>query len=310
MRNTFVRSLLELAERDERVLLLTADLGYTVLEPFADRFPSRFFNVGVAEQNAIGLATGLADAGFVPFVYSIATFATMRPYEFIRNGPLLHRLPVRVVGVGGGFEYSTAGPTHHALEDVALLRVQPAATVIVPADFAQARTSLHASWDLPGPIYYRLGKDETRAVPGLHGHFELGRAQNIRAGDSARLFAMGPVAIEAVAAAEQLAEEGLTCGVTVVASVAPAPVADLAEALARTPVALSVEAHYAVGGLGSLLSEVIAEHGLATRLIRCGVTAAPTGRSGSEQHFLRGHGLDRNSLVSTVREALAVSVPR
>src|SRR5262249_21341178 len=123
MRATFVRTLGELADRDPRILLLTADLGYTVLEPFAERFPDRFFNVGVAEQNMVGLATGLADAGFLPFLYSIATFASLRAYEFVRNGPVFHRLAVRIVGVGGGFEYGPAGPTHHALEDVGVMRI-------------------------------------------------------------------------------------------------------------------------------------------------------------------------------------------
>ena len=128
MRYAFVTTLLELAERDERILLLTGDLGFTVLEPFAEKFPyrsdlrrNRFFNVGVAEQNMVGVGTGLAEAGYIPFLYSIATFAAIRPYEFIRNGPALHRLPVRIVGVGGGFEYGSAGPTHWALEDIALM---------------------------------------------------------------------------------------------------------------------------------------------------------------------------------------------
>src|SRR3982750_4446379 len=102
MRAAFVRTLVELAERDDRVFLLTGDLGFMALEPFAERFPRRFVNVGVAEQNMVGVATGLAEAGFVPFVYSIAPFATLRPYEFIRNGPVHQRLPVRIVGIGGG----------------------------------------------------------------------------------------------------------------------------------------------------------------------------------------------------------------
>src|SRR5690242_21944549 len=104
MRQAFTKALTHIAENDPRIVLLTADLGYTVLEPFAERFPDRFFNVGVAEQNMVGLATGLAEAGFIPFLYSIVTFATLRAYEFIRNGPILHQLPVRIVGVGGGFE--------------------------------------------------------------------------------------------------------------------------------------------------------------------------------------------------------------
>jgi transketolase len=142
VRATFIRTLVELAEEDERIVLLTGDLGFTVVEPFAERFPDRFFNVGVAEQNMVGVATGLAEAGFVPFAYSIATFATLRSYEFVRNGPVLHHLPVRIVGVGGGLEYGMNGLTHYALEDIAVMRTQPGMTVLAPADFQQARTAL------------------------------------------------------------------------------------------------------------------------------------------------------------------------
>ena len=119
MRRAFVRTLVELAAANPRLLLLTGDLGYNALEPFAERFPDRFFNAGVAEQNMVGMATGLAEAGFIPFCYSIVTFASLRPYEFIRNGPVLHRLPVRIVGMGGGFDYGPQGATHHGLEDLA-----------------------------------------------------------------------------------------------------------------------------------------------------------------------------------------------
>src|SRR2546422_6362625 len=137
MRGAFIRGLVEIADRDPRVLLVTGDLGFTVIEPFADRYPERFFNAGVSEQNMVGLATGLAEAGRIPFVYSIATFATLRPYEFIRNGPIAHHLPVRIVGIGGGFDYRTQGLTHHALEDIGVLRVQPGITIVAPADATQ-----------------------------------------------------------------------------------------------------------------------------------------------------------------------------
>jgi len=175
VRAAFAQTLTELAEQDPRVLLLTGDLGYMALEPFSDAHPDRFFNAGVAEQNMVGMATGLAEAGFVPFVYSIVNFATLRPYEFIRNGPVLHQLPVRIVGMGGGFEYGTAGPSHHGLEDVGVMRLQPGLTVIAPADHQQARTAIAETWDLPGPVYYRLGKDDKTTVPGLDGRFALAR---------------------------------------------------------------------------------------------------------------------------------------
>ena len=172
MRGAFINTLVELATSDPRILLLTGDLGYTVLEPFSKKFPDRFFNVGVAEQNMVGLSTGLSEAGFIPFLYSIVTFASLRPYEFIRNGPILHQLPVRIVAIGGGFEYGHAGPTHHGLEDVGVMRIQPGITVIAPADAEQTRNALLETWDLPGPVYYRLGKNDKTTVPGLAGQFE------------------------------------------------------------------------------------------------------------------------------------------
>ena len=167
VRATFVRTLVELAEEDKRIVLLTGDLGFTVVEPFAERFPDRFFNVGVAEQNMLGVATGLAEAGYVPFAYSIATFATLRSYEFVRNGPVLHRLPVRVVGVGGGLEYGMNGLTHYALEDIAVMRAQPGMTVLAPADHQQARAALIASRASPGPglLQARQERDRDGAGP-------------------------------------------------------------------------------------------------------------------------------------------------
>jgi transketolase len=304
MRGAFTRSLVELAEREPRILLLTGDLGYTVLETFAERFPDRFFNVGVAEQNLVGVATGLAEAGLIPFCYSIATFISLRSYEFIRNGPILQRLPVRIVGVGGGFEYGPAGATHHALEDVGIMRLQPGLTVIAPADHEQARTAVLATWKRPGPIYYRLGKDDRTAVTGLGGRFELGRIQLIREGAHLLIITMGSIAGEVASAAATLADQGIFCTVAVVASINPAPVDDLAALLARFPLALTVEAHYVIGAVGSLVSEVVAERGLGCRVVRCGVRTTPGATTGSQGYLHHLHGLSSNALVQTALKEL------
>jgi transketolase len=304
VRTAFARTLAELASRDERILLLTGDLGYKALEPFSERFPARFFNVGVAEQNMMGLATGLADGGFVPFAYSIVTFASLRAYEFIRNGPVAHRLPVRIVGVGGGFDYGSAGPTHHGLEDVGVMRLQPGLTVLAPADSDQARAMLLATWDLPGPIYYRIGKDDRAAVAGLDGRFALGRSEIVREGTDILLLALGSVAEEAVAAAEELQRSGLSCAVAVVSTLSPPPVEDLARHLERFETALTIEAHYLTGGLGSLVAEVIAERGIACRLTRLGVKDPSDGLSGSPRYYLRRHGLSREAIAAAVKGTL------
>lgn len=308
MRSAFVGALLELMERHSRILLLTGDLGFTVLEPFRERFPDRFFNVGVAEQNMVGLATGLAEAGFIPFVYSIATFASLRPYEFIRNGPILQRLPVRIVGIGGGFDYGTAGSSHHSLEDIGIMRIQPGISVVVPADYEQARTAILATWNLPQPVYYRIGKDEKTLIPGLKGQFDLEKAQVVREGSDLAIVAIGSVASEAVSAAKVLAGQGISCAVVVVASLNPAPIEHLAEILKNLPLAITVEAHYVVGGIGSLVSEIVAERSLQCQVVRCGAKVAPTGMFGSQAYMHQQHGISGKKLAEAACAALGVRI--
>jgi transketolase len=277
------------------------------LEPFSEKFPKRFFNVGVSEQNMVGLATGLAEAGMVPFIYSIAPFATLRPYEFIREGPLLHRLPVRVVGIGGGMEYGPNGMSHYSLEDIAVMRAQPNMTVIAPADHMQARQALLASTDVPGPIYFRLGKDDTTVVPGLNGAFALGRMQLVREGPDAAIIAMGPIAAEALAAAGLLAARGLDCAVAVVASVSPPPEDDIENLLAGRSLVVTVEVHYAAGGLGSLVAEVIAERKIGVRLLRQCVRSMPDGLVGSQRYMERSFGLSAEQMAGAVIQELAAT---
>jgi len=299
VRQTFVASLAEIAAKDPRVVLLTADLGYTVVERFADRFPARFFNVGVAEHNMVGVASGLAASGFIPFVYSIAPFAVLRPYEAIRNGPVQHHLPVRIVGVGGGMEYGQNGPSHFALEDVAVTRTQPGLRIVVPADCPQARAALDATWALPGPTYYRLGKDEQSLVPDLDGRFDMGRVEQIGDGADIALVAMGPMAIEARAALDQLRASGRRGTLYVVSMLSPAPVEDLAVKLARFAAVMTVEAHFVNGGLGSLVAEIIAERGLQCRLTRGGVREQPQGVLGHERDLLRRFSLTAETLAAS-----------
>lgn len=305
MRGPFLRSLVQLARRDERILLLTGDLGFAAIEPFADEFPDRFCNVGVAEQNMLGIATGLAEAGYVPFVYSIASFATRRPFEFIHNGPALHNLQVRIIGIGGGFEYGPAGPTHHAIDDVALMRAIPHIAIFSPADPDQAVTVLNETWELPRPVYYRLGKNDVSRLPGLAGAFHVGRAEWVRRGADVAIIAMGSVAIEAVAAADDLKGRGVQASVLVAASIRPEPTDDLSAAVSQAPLVFTVEAHSVNGGLGSLVSELIAEQGLSARLVRCGVHCGADGLSGSNEYWNRRHGISREMLVDAVLAELA-----
>ena len=302
MRAVFIEALVELAEDDPRIVFLTGDLGYTAVEPFAERFPSRFFNVGVAEQNMLGLATGLAEGGFTPFVYSIAPFAVLRPYEFLRNGPIQHRLPVRIVGVGGGFEYGSNGFSHYALEDIAVLRAQRAIRIIAPGDFQQVRTALPAAHKLPEPVYFRLSKDNKSTVAGLEGRFALDQAQLLRDGRDLLLVALGTAAVNAVEAAKQLGSEGIDAAVALVDNLGPRPPANLVPLLTRFRDVVTVEAHSIDGGLGSLVCEIVAEEGLDCRVMRRAVAALEPGLSGSQAYLEDRYGLSAEKLAAAAAE--------
>lgn len=306
MRKAFVEALCDIAA-DERVVLLTGDLGYMVLERFRDRAPQRFLNVGVSEQNMVGMATGLAEAGFLPFVYSIATFAALRPFEFIRNGPVHHRLPVRIVGTGMGFEYGHAGHTHYALEDFAVLRTLAGLAIVVPADGAQAATALRRTWDHPAPVYYSLGKDDRYVVPGLDGRFELGRLQILRAGSDLAIVTIGSIVKEVMAAADTLATHGIRATVALASGFDPDPVDDLVHLAASHRTIVSVEAQAISGGLAALVGTVIATRGLSCRLVPLAIRHAPDGRSGSQSERWRTHGLGRSDIVAACQKTAGES---
>lgn len=272
------------------------------LEPFAEAHPDRFFNVGVAEQNMTGMATGLAEAGYVPFIYSIVTFAVLRPFEFIRNGPIAHRLPVRIVSVGGGVEYGHNGISHYGLEDVGVLRTQPGITIVCPCDPAQARSAVADTWDLPGPVYYRLGKDDRAVLPGLDAQFSLTQATRLHDGDDILILALGAVAHEALAAASHLEEHGVHASVLAVSSFDCAD--HLVGELKRFPAVLTVEAHYTTGGLGSWVSELVAENGIPCKVVRCGVGTLPDGTSGSQAFLHERHGFSASRLVESALQIL------
>jgi transketolase len=306
LRIAFAQTLVELAQADERIVLLTADLGFGVLDEFARTHPQRFYNVGVAEANMVGLATGLAESGYIPFLYSIATFASLRPFEQWRNGPVLHRLPVRLIGIGGGFEYGTNGVTHAALEDIGVMRLLPGVQIVIPADQRQAQNALRATYAAPHPIYYRISKNENDDILDLDGEFHPDRVEIAREGKDILLLVAGPLARTALTAADELAASGTDAGVAVMASLEPASRAALADLLPNYRLVVTVESHRENGGVGSLVAESIAEGGYNCRLVRCGVNTVSDGISGSETYMNKKNGLDASTITRRVHEAIPV----
>jgi transketolase len=185
------------------------------------------------------------------------------------------------------------------------MRLQPGLTVLAPADHRQTRTALEKSWNLPGPVYYRLGKNDKTVVPGLDGRFGMGGAELVRDGSDILMVTAGSISAEVVGAAEILSSQNIHCAVLVAASLNPAPLAELAERLGRYRVAMTVEAHYVAGGLGSCVAEVIAEHELPCRLVRCGVRRTPDALTGRLDYLNHQHGISREALVETAQMALS-----
>jgi transketolase len=299
MRNTFVQTLTEIAEQDPRVWLLCGDLGYSVLEGFAARFPDRYVNVGVAEQNMTGVAAGLAMAGKIVFTYSIANFPLIRCLEQIRNDVCYHNLPVKVVSVGGGLSYGSAGYSHHGVEDLAMARVLPNMTVVAPGDPVETRLATRALAADPGPGYLRLGKAGEPIVHTSEPDFRLGGAIRVREGADATLLSTGGMLQSVVRAADRLAERGIHAGVLSLPTVQPID-GDAVEAAARaTPLLVTVEEH-GPGGLGSAVAEVLADRGCAARLRMMHLPRGAQPAAGTQESLRAMAGLDVDDIVRTV----------
>src|SRR5271168_937861 len=208
MRTAFFRALADLAERDERVNLIVGDIGFGVTENFARRFPQRFLNVGVAEQNMTGIAAGMALSGKIVFTYSIANFPILRCLEQVRNDVCCHRANVKIVAVGGGLAYGSLGATHHATEDLAILRSLPEMVVVAPGDPAEAEAATRAMAAYQGPCYLRLGRAGESAVHSRKIDFELGKAIQVRDGNDLAIITTGGMLETAVRVSEKLSAKG------------------------------------------------------------------------------------------------------
>jgi transketolase len=307
MRTAFIDTLCELAEQDERIWLLTGDLGYSVLERFASRFPSRFVNVGVAEQNMTGVAAGLALCDKIVFTYSIANFPILRCLEQIRNDVCYHNLNVKIVAVGGGFAYGAQGMTHHATEDLAIMRALPSMTVVAPADPVETRLATRAIAGWRGPCYLRLGKASEPVVHQRPPAFSIGKAIIVREGSDVALITTGGILSSAMQAAEQLTRQGIQASVLSMHTLKPLDSEAMLTAARQTRAIITVEEHSILGGLGSAVAEVLAESGNSRITFRrIGIKGEFCQHVGS-QECLRGIcGLSVDSIIEIVR-SLTVS---
>ena len=307
MRNEFVHTLAEIARKDRNTILVTGDLGFGVLEEFARKFPTQYINAGVAEQNMTGLAVGLALEGKIVYTYSIGNFPSLRCLEQIRNDACYHNANIKIVSVGGGFAYGALGFSHHATEDLGIMRTMPHMTVVAPGDAVETKAAVWGIQHTQGPCYVRLGRGGEPVVHGNAMVFRIGRAIQMYEGEDAILISTGGILGNVCEARNRLSRSGLSVGLYSMHTIKPIDREAIWEAARKTKLIVTVEEHSVVGGLGGAVAEVLAEMGNPRARLRFLGIGSPCHAVVGDQKYLRAmNGLSVESIVRTVQSAVEV----
>lgn len=303
MRNSLVNQITKLAAQDDRIVLMTGDLGFGVVDEFAKKFPNRFINAGVAEQNMMGVATGLALEGKIVFVYSISNFPTMRCLEQIRNDACYHHANVKIISVGSGFSYGALGVTHHATEDIAVMRVLPEMKILSPSDPFEAAACADLAIQTPGPVYIRVGKG---GEPKLHSHvphLKWSEGFELRTGKDYWIVSTGSVTEAALKASDILKSSGIELGVFAVPTIKPLPEAKIRQIGKNSKIVFTLEEHTKLGGLGGIVAEILAAMpGDRALWVPIGSEDRFYDRVGDQDHLRKVFGMDFESIVSKVKQ--------
>jgi transketolase len=312
MRETCLKTVYELAQRDERVFFIGSDLGVGVLKDFKQSIPSRFFMEGISEQNIIGMAAGLAMEGQIVYINTIATFLTRRCYEQIAVDLCMHNVNVRLIASGGGFVYAPLGATHLAIEDIAIMRALPNMTVLAPADAVEMKRLVYATLDHQGPIYIRVAKGYDPVVTTDTGPFVIGRAVPMRDGADALILCTGVALQVSLAAAERLGKKGIRAAVLHLPTVKPLDSDAIRGAASRVPAIVTVEEHTLMGGLGSAAAELLAESDLLAerRFKRIGLPDVFPNFYGDQSNMMKHYGISAENVAEQVRLLLVAARSR
>jgi transketolase len=305
MRGAFFQTLMELAGRDNRIWLIVADLGFGVVEPFIHQFPKRFLNVGVAEQNLTGIAAGIALTGKIVFAYSIGNFPTLRCLEQVRNDVCYHGANVKIVAVGGGYSYGSLGMTHHATEDLAVLRALPGITVTAPGDPLEVREATRAIAAHQGPCYLRLGRAGEPTIHSSAVKFQLGKSIQVREGDDITVISTGALLQNAIQVADRLAARGIKVRVLSMHTIKPLDNDAVLAAARETRAIVTLEEHSIIGGLGGAVAECLAESGqLRVPFKRIGLPPSFSAHIGSQEYLRAQSGVSPERILSTLEPLL------
>ncbi len=303
MRKTCLDSVYELAKKDNRAFFIGSDLGVDTLKKFKEEMPERFFMEGVSEANIVGMAAGMAMNGKIPYINTIATFFSRRAYEQIALDLCLHNVNVRLICNGGGLVYAPLGPTHLAIEDIALMRAIPNMTVVAPADPNEMRRFMYKTVDYQGPIYIRLGKGGepivTKDIP-----FEIGKTYIMREGLDAAIISTGVTLKHSLDAAEKLSKEGIETTVLHVPTVKPLDSKTIKDCIYKVPIIIAIEEHTIIGGLGSAIAEIIAESNFnpSKKFKRIGIPDVFPNEYGSQESLMKKYNISTEELVNVIKK--------
>lgn len=304
MRDTFVHTLVELAENNPDIELITGDLGFGVLKPFWESVPNQFTNAGIAEQHMTSMAAGMALTGKTVFTYSIGNFPTLRCLEQIRNDCAYHHANVKIVCVGGGFVYGSLGMSHHATEDLAIMRALPEVVVMAPGDAIEAAAATRAITEHPGTCYLRLGRGGEKNVHTELPDFRIGQALPVGETESdsidVAILSSGAILDIATETSALLRKQGIRVNQYSFPTVKPLDTATIHRCAQQARIIVTLEEHNIVGGFGSAVAEVLADMGNAPRLLRCGICDEYCIRVGNQQYLRDIYGLNASSIVEKV----------
>jgi transketolase len=302
-RDGFGQALLQLGQENEKVVVLTADLAEpTRTHWFQEKYPERFFELGVAEQDLIGTAAGLALTGFIPFATTFAVFGAHRANEQIRMAVCYNRANVKIAVSHGGVTVGEDGATHQALEDIAAMRLLPGMTVLVPADAEETRLATLVASEIEGPVYLRMGRIPTPPITLDAGDFVVGRARHLREGDDVTIIACGTMVGLALRAVERLERQGIRAAVLDMHTIKPLDEEAIIRAARVTGCIVTAEEHSILGGLGGAVAEILSEHA-PVPLVRVG-TRDTFGESGAPAELLEKYGLSSEAIIDAAQRVL------
>lgn len=301
MRTTFVDILIQRAKDNKNIHLVTGDLGFGVLQPFIDQLPKQYVNAGVAEQNMMAMAGGMASVGLIPVVYSIGNFPTLRCYEQIRNDVCYYNANVKIVCIGGGFTYGPLGMSHHATEDVAIMRALPNMRVFTPSDRLEARFLVNLMFDIQGPVYLRLERDSLIDLHLADYVFKLGAPALMRdAKGEKAIFAFGTISKVALDVSKKLIEEGKLLDVYSLPSLKPIDDRAFINVLKKYKIVYTLEEHNIIGGLASIISDIIARNNLNVRLVPFAINDKLCSDVGDQDYLRRLNDIDFASVFQGI----------